>query len=198
MKEAELESWAQLVSTATSQAMSNLSRMVGQEISVTSFKLRQTRVAEVSHLMGGPETETVAIYLTVSGGADGHIILMSDPHMAYGFVDMLMGLPAGSTQALGEMEESALGELGNIVGSSFLNTLADATGLTLLPSPPSVMTDMAGALLDVIAAGILLTQDDAFVAETAFRAPDRDISGQFYVIPTQDLLRVLLERSAAA
>jgi hypothetical protein len=52
---------------------------------------------------------------------------------------------------------------------------------------------MAGALLDVVASDILLTQDDAFVAQTSFRAPDRDISGQFFVIPTQDLLRVLLE-----
>jgi chemotaxis protein CheC len=125
-------------------------------------------------------------------------MLMYDPEMAHGFVDMLMGLPAGSTQSLGEMEESALGELGNIVGSSFLNALADATGLTLLPSPPSVMTDMAGALLDVITADILLTQDDGFVAKTAFHAPDRDISGQFFVIPTHALLTALLERRPAA
>jgi chemotaxis protein CheC len=178
--------------------MANLSQFLGQEIGVESFGLRQIQIARISHLMGGPETETVGIYLTVSGGADGHIMLMYDPQMAYGFVDMLMGHAQGTTHTLGEMETSALGELGNIVGSSFLNSLADATELTLQPSPPSVMTDMAGALLDIIAADILLTQDEAFVAETSFRAPDRDISGQFYVIPTQDLLRVLLDRKSAA
>ncbi len=84
------------------------------------------------------------------------------------------------------------------MGSSFLNALADATGLTLLPSPPHVMTDMAGALLDIIAADILQTQDDAFVAEATYTAPDRDISGMFFVIPTQDLLTVLLESRTAA
>ena len=109
-----------------------------------------------------------------------------------------MGLPAGSTQTLGEMEESALGELGNIVGSGFLNALADATGLTLQPSPPTVMTDMAGALLDIIASDILLTQDDAFVAEANFHAPGRDIKGMFFVIPTQNLLHALLESRSAA
>ena len=60
------------------------------------------------------------------------------------------------------------------------------------------MIDMAGALLDIIAADILLTEDEAFVAETAFRTADRDIAGQFFVIPTQDLLRVLLETRLAA
>jgi chemotaxis protein CheC len=135
MKDVELAFWAELVSKATSMAISNLSQMVGQEIGVVAFRLRQIQVAEISHLMGGPETETVGIYLTVSGGADGHVMLMYDPKMAYGFVDMLMGLPPGSTQSLGEVEASALGELGNVVGSSFLNALAGATGLTLMPSP---------------------------------------------------------------
>lgn len=198
MKDDELAFWAQLVSKGTRNAITNLSQMVGQDIKVGSFSLRQIPVAEISSLLGGPDTTSVGIYLTVSGSADGHIMLMYDPQMAYGFVDMLMGLPAGSTQSLGEMEESALGELGNVVGSSFLNALADSTGLTLLPSPPTVMTDMAGALVDVVAADILLTQDDAFLAETAFVAPDREISGMFFVIPTQALLDALVESRQAA
>ncbi len=198
MNDVEMAFWAQLVSKGTTNAIANLSQMVGQEIAVESFGLRQIPVAKISQLMGGPDTEAIGIYLTVSGSADGHIMLMYDPKMAHGFVDMLMGLPPGSTETLGEMEESALGELGNIVGSSFLNALADATGLTLMPSPPKVITDMAGALLDIVAADILLTQDDAFVAETTFHAPDRAITGQFFVLPTQDLLRVLLERRPAA
>ncbi len=198
MNDKETAVWAELVSKGTNRAMSNLSKMVGQEIKVTSFGLRQIPVAETSQLVGGPEVEAVGIYLTVSGSADGHIMLMYDPKMAYGFVDMLMGQPEGTTQALGEMESSALGELGNIMGSSFLNALAESTGLTLLPSPPHVMTDMAGALLDIIAADILQTQDDAFVAEATYQAPDRDISGMFFVIPTQNLLRVLVESRIAA
>ena len=185
MNDVEMAFWAQLVSKGTTNAIASLSQFVGQDISVESFGLKRIPVAQISELMGGPETEAIGIYLTVSGSADGHIMLMYDPEMAHGFVDMLMGQPQGTTQTLGEMEESALGELGNIVGSSFLNALADATG-------------MAGALLDIIAADILLTQDDAFVAETAFHAPDRAVKGQFFVIPTQDLLRVLLERRPAA
>lgn len=198
MKDDELAFWAQLVNKGTRNAIANLSQMVGQEIKVDSFSLRQIPVADISKLLGGPDTTSVGIYLTVSGSADGHIMLMYDPQMAYGFVDLLMGLPAGSTQTLGEMEKSALGELGNVVGSSFLNALVDVTGLTLLPSPPTVMTDMVGALVDVVAADILLTQDDAFLAETAFVAPDRQISGMFFVIPTQALLNALLESRRAA
>ncbi len=198
MNDQEIAFWAELVNKGTNNAMNNLSQMVGQDIQVTSFGLRQIPVAETSQLMGGADVEAIGIYLTVSGSADGHIMLMYDPRMAYGFVDLLMGQPEGTTEALGEMESSALGELGNIMGSSFLNALADATGLTLMPSPPHVMTDMAGALLDIIAADILQTQDDAFVAEATYQAPGRNISGMFFVIPTQNLLQVLLDTRTAA
>jgi chemotaxis protein CheC len=125
-------------------------------------------------------------------------MLVLDPKIAYAFVDLLMEQPPDTTQSLGEMEQSALGEMGNIIGSHFLNALADATGLALKPSPPAVMTDMAGALLDIVAADIMLTQDEAFVAETTFHAPDREISGLFFVVPSESLFNALMEKVAAA
>ena len=198
MKDVDVAFWANLVGNVTRQAMANLSQMVGQEIDIRSFRLTHMPVAAITRLMDSPENETVGIYLTVSGSADGHILLMYDPAMAYGFVDLLMGQAQETTRLLGEIEESALEELGNIVGSSFLNALANATGLTLMPSPPKLVRDMAGALLDTIAADILLTQDEAFVAEAAYHVAGHDISGRFFVIPTQDLLGVILERRPAA
>ena len=198
MRDVDLAYWAQLVSKATTNAMTSLSQMTGQEISVTSFGMKQIPVAEISSLMGGPETISVGIYLTVSGSANGHIMLMLDPKMALGFVDMLMQVPAGTTQTLGDMERSALGEMGNVVGSAFLNTLADSGGLRLIPSPPTIRIDMAGALMDIVAADILLTRDDAFVAETTYRSPNREISGLFFVMPSEELLTALLESQRAA
>lgn len=167
MKDTELAFGAQLVSTGMTSAMSSLSQMLGRDIKVASFSLKQIPVAEICHLVGGPETVSVGIYVAVSGSADGHILLLCEPKIARGLVDMMMQIPAGSTQALGEMEQSALGELGNVVGSSFLNVLADSTGLEIRPSSPTVMVDMAGALLDAIAARIMMTQDDALVAVTS-------------------------------
>ena len=49
--------------------------------------------------MGGANVEAIGIYLTVSGSADGYIMLMYNPKMAYGFVDLLMDQPEGTTQA---------------------------------------------------------------------------------------------------
>ena len=198
MNDEDVAFWKRLVGKGMDNAITNLSQLVGQEIESDSFEFKQIPVAETSQLMGGPDIEAVGIYVTVSSSAQRHIMLMYDPKMACGFVDLLMGLPGGTTQSLGEMEQSALGELGNIVGSSFLNALADSTGLTLMPSPPTVMRDMAGALLDLVAADMLLSQNDAFVADLSYLAPDREIAGRLLIIPSQGLLDALLKTRTAA
>jgi chemotaxis protein CheC len=190
--------WADVIQKGTNKAIDNLSQMIGQKVEVGSFNLRSVPIADISQICGGPEVMSVGIYLTVTGTADGHLMLIYDPKIACSFVDLLMMQPPNTTQALGEMEQSALGEMGNIVGASFLSVLSDDVGMDLRPSPPAVMMDMAGALLDIIAADLLMTQDEAFVAETTFRAPDREISGMFFVMPSASLLAALLEWGSAA
>lgn len=198
MNDRTLAPWTDLVSLGTRHAMTGLSEMLGEEIAVTSFALKRTPVAELANVVGGPDVDAVGIYLTVSGAAQGHLMLIYEPRIAYAFVDLLMGQPADTTQELDEMGRSALGEMGNIIGAFFLNAIADATGLELMPSPPAVMTDMAGALLDVVTAEILMRQDDTYVAETTFTTADREIEGQFMVIPSEELLQALLETTKAA
>lgn len=198
MSNVSVGSWAELVSRGTDNAMSGLSQMVGSEISVNAFGLRRVPVAEIAGIVGGPDIMAVGIYLTVSGSADGHLMLMYDPKIASAFVDLLMMQEVGTTTELGEMEHSALGEMGNVIGAFFLNALADETGLDLHPSPPSVMTDMSGALLDVITADILLTADETYLVETTFAVEGQEISGVFFVIPSENLLQALIQAGAEA
>lgn len=198
MDERALAFWTEIAGRGFRQAMASLSKLVDRKIAVNSFGLRRVEMGELPELMGGAEAEAVGIYLTISGPAHGHLMLLYDPRMAVGFAQMLLGGQREPTEGLGALERSALGELGNIMGSSFLNVLADSTGLRLAPSPPIVLTDMAGALFDIIAADVLLTQDHAFLAQTEFRMADLSTTGAFIVVPRQDLLEVLLQHRSAA
>ena len=75
---------------------------------------------------------------------------------------------------------------------------SDATDLDLRPSPPAVMADMAGALLDIVTADILLTQDETYVAESTFSVAGNEISGMFFVMPSEQLLSALATVRRAA
>ena len=122
-------------------------------------------------------------------------MLIHQPEIAFAITDILLGNDPGTTRSLQAMERSALAELGNIIGSSFLNAIADSLGLALRPSPPEVILDMAGAILDIAFVEILQESDDVFVAETAFGTEDRQANGTFIVIPSLNFLKVILEHS---
>lgn len=180
-----------LIQQATERSMSNLSQMLGTAIATERFSVHKAALTEISQLVGGPEVVSVGIYLSVSGDAEGHIMLIYEPAVAYAFVDLMMMQPPNTTTALGDMESSALGELGNVIGASFLNVIADAAGVGLKPSPPAVLMDMAGSLMDIVVSDMLPHQTHTLIAETVFRAPDREISGSFFVMASDQLLGAL-------
>lgn len=191
MTDIEQLAWAGLVSKGISNSITGLSQMVGQEIVPTSLNPKVVEINEVPEMIGGAEAVMVGVYLQISGSATGHMVLVYQPQAAYELLDMLMGMEPGTTNSIGDLERSALGEMGNITGSFFLNSLSEATGLCFMPSPPAVMMDMAGAILNVALAEIMMETDEACVVEATFGTSDRQVNGTFLVMPSLGLITML-------
>ncbi len=191
----EMRLWGSLALKGIDNAMTGLATMVNREIRMSSLSLKQVPASEAPNLVGGADKMVIGIYLAFEGDATGHLMLVHQPDVALAIIDMLLGNAPGTTGDLNEMEQSALGEMGNIIGSSFLNAIADALDLSLRPSPPEVILDMAGAILDVAFAEILQQSDDVIVAETSFGTSDRQARGTFLVIPSLNFLKVILSHA---
>jgi chemotaxis protein CheC len=181
---------AHLFGEGVNNAIEGLSQMAGREVKVVSMDIKKVPVKDIPDLFGGPEALIIAIYVEIFGKTSGHMVVVYKPEIAFGLVDLLLGQPAGTTKELNEMESSTLGEVGNIMGSFFLNYLSDTTGQRLKPSPPAVMMDMAGAVLDSTLANILAHGDETYVVDTIFGTKDRQVSGTFMVIsaPSQEAI----------
>ena len=91
------------------------------------------------------------------------------------------------SSSMGEMERSALMELGNIVTSSYLNALSDMTGITFQPSTPSLAVDMASAIFGTVMVTTGLVDDHLILCQTAIETEQDDISGNIFVFPYQGL-----------
>ena len=93
------------------------------------------------------------------------------------------------------MGQSALGEIGNIVGTSYINALAQMTGLEIEPSPPQAATDMLGAIVATradAASPAPTTSRSCSTPTSTSRARTARLS--FLMLPTRDGVEELLGR----
>ncbi len=185
--------WTWLASKGITNALAGLSQMTGREINVNSLDVKWLPAKDAAVLLGGTEAPGIGIHLSIGGDATGHILLMHDPRVAFQLIDLQLDLPLGSTQELGEIERCALGDIGNITGTFFLNTLADSANLVLMPSPPVVIVDTVRAIMNVPLEFIREKQEDALVVRATFSADKRQIDGSFLILPTTDFMKTILK-----
>lgn len=125
--------------------------------------------------------------------------MMIVPHQkALELVDLLMDLPPGTTQYLGPLERSALGELGNLCGSFFLNSVAGKMNADFRPSPPAVMVDMIGAILEIVVVTTGGISEHALLVQANFMDGSRCVEADFWVIPDMNSLQDLIKKNSVA
>lgn len=166
-----------------SNSAQGLSKMIGQELTVYSPDVDLVPLAEIPDILGGPENDAVGVYLRVDGELTGQIMMVISYNQALEFCDMVLDVPSGTTTEFGRMERSALSEIGNLTGTFFLNAIYEITGLTSYPSPPAVMVDMVGSILDVVIATMGTISDQIMMFKAAFQIGERKIQADFWIIP---------------
>jgi len=139
--------------------------------------------ARLSEIAGNPEDLVAGIYITVSGNLPGHALLIFPYESALTLVDILLSRPMGSTKSLGEMEESVIQEVGNIVTSSYLTVLSNFYQCTMLPSPPSLAVDMAAAVIDSMLLNTGKFDEDTICIVTKFTGIRKSLRGFFLYVP---------------
>jgi chemotaxis protein CheC len=160
-----------------------LSGLMGQEVTIHVPRVRLSTSHDVCDAVGGPESLVLGAYLTISGDITGHVMLIFPCKRALECVDLMCGLPRGTTVEVDEMADSAIAELGNIVGSAFVNALADHINLILHPSPPTVVNDMAFALVEAVYAEVLAQGGDAAMIDTEIEDGRGHVAGILIVAP---------------
>lgn len=160
-----------------------LSGLMGQQIAIEVPNVRIGTKADACDAVGGEESLVLGAYLTISGDITGHVMLLFPEGRALECVDLMCGQPAGTTTEPDELAESAIGELGNIVGSAFVNALADDLNLILHPSPPSILHDMAIALVQTVYAEVLSQGGDVVMMDAVFEDEKGRTAGLLIVAP---------------
>jgi chemotaxis protein CheC len=188
-----------LTSVATdgaARAGRGLSGLMGQEIAIHVPNIRVGTKDDACDAVGGEESVVIGSYLSITGDITGHVMLLFPEPRALACVDLMVGQEPGTTTEPDEMACSAISELGNIVGSAFVNALADHLNLVLHPSPPQLLHDMAIALVETVYAEVLSQGGDVVMMDAVFEDQKGRTAGLLIVAPDPVSLSAL-ERVAA-
>jgi len=186
-----------IASEGIKNAAAGFSGMVGRKIDVDSPKLEIIPILTIPKVVGGPEDDAVGVYLRFEGDMVGQIMMIIPYQKALELADMLMGVDKGTTQTLGAMERSALGELGNLCGSFFLNSIAKSVNADIRPSPPAVMVDMVGAILDIVVATVGGLTEHVLLVHANLMDGTRFVETDFWVLPDMKALQSLMKKPVA-
>lgn len=173
-------------------AMTALATMVDHRIDMSVPQVGIVSLGEFSQMAGGPEAPAVGVYMPVTGDAPGHVAFLLSEESACHLTDELLGRELGTTADLGEIERSALTEVGNIMASSYLVAICEMTGLNLYSSPPALAVDMTAAILSTIAVAFASLEDQALTVTTQMQEGGGKVDGFFIFIPESGSLSAIL------
>ncbi len=186
------ELWSRIINNPDAQGLlrlamrhvaRDLSDMCGRSIKLNKLQLETVSCEALAWLNEVPEAEMVAIYLSTGNDLPGHALLALTQEDARYLADWLLELRPGTTGRLGTLEYSALAEVGNQALSSFLNILAEFTGVPLHPSPPAVSADVLVNILQQITTTALPLADEFLLIKTNFKDSHDSVQIQFWVWP---------------
>jgi len=186
--ELQLDALRELANIGSGTASTALSSMLGRSVDISVPNAKALPFAEAVEAAGPAEQDITAIVLGITGEMQGTVLLLVPPADADAMCRML-GVEPDDEFAL-----SALGEIGNIVGTSYINALAGMTGMDIEPTPPSTTTDMLGALVASVLAGAAATGDVALMLDSNLLVEGEDCSISFLLVPDQGGVDVLLSR----
>jgi chemotaxis protein CheC len=190
----QLDALREVANIGAGHAATALSQMTGGTIMISVPTINIARLEDVPPQISGPEEPVACVLMNMLGDLTGRTLLVFPKPTAIRLSELMLRRPAGSSQNLGELEQSAIKEAGNILSGAYMNALSDFMGLMLLPSPPSLAIDMSTAVLTTAYLQFGGDLDYVFCVESEFFMKDLNehLRGFFLLLPDAASLQAIL------
>jgi chemotaxis protein CheC len=194
LKALQLDALREVANIGAGHAATALSQMIGGTIMISVPTINVSRLEEVPPQVSAPEEPVAAVLMHMLGDLTGRTLLVFPKTTAIRLAELMLRRPHGTSQELGEMEQSAIKEAGNILSSAYMNALSDFMGMMLLPSPPSLAVDMSNAVLTTAYLQFGTDRDYVFCVESEFYMTDvkERLRGFFLLLPDPASLQAIL------
>lgn len=185
---------SELANIGLGHATTALASMTGRAFNMSVPYVESMALEQVPERLGAGEKLAVGITMPIEGEAEGHIVFLTSWESARSLWRMILGTAPEDNLVVGDMEASALLEVGNIINSSFLSAISDMTNMRMESTPPHMAVDMAASILQSVVVEASLVDHVALAIRTEIHDYQGSFEGFFLYIPTLDGLRTAFRK----
>ena len=195
LNDMQLDVLREIGNIGAGNAATALATILDERVEISLPQVRITDFDTAVNALGGAETMTVGVLVNFSGEASGMIMLLLNIEDAKGVMSILVQEDEdGEDGQLSDMKLSAIKEIGNILGSSYINSISTLTGLRINVSIPYIAIDMAGALMSVPIIEFGSVGDKVMFIEECFSAEENKLTSNIIMFAEIETLKIIMER----
>ena len=188
LNDLQLDALREMSNIGSGNAATALASMLGQSVDLHVPTALVLELADAVDAVGNAEDTVSAVIIGVFGDLDATVLLLFDPESA-NTLCALLGVEGDPEMAL-----SALGEIGNILGSSYVQAMGTMTNLHMEPHPPVAMADMLGAIVASVLAVTAADTDLALLLDSKMTVDGTACKFGFLYVPSGAGVTLLLDR----
>lgn len=193
LKSLQLDALRETANIGAGHAATALSQMTGSTIMIKVPSIAITDIADVPRF-AEEEQPVAAVTMQMLGDLTGRTLLVFPQPTVMRMAELMLRRPVSSSTELGELEQSAIKEAGNILSGAYMNALSEFLGVLLLPSPPTLVIDRSDAVLESAIIASAASPDTILCVESEFifmNTADH-VRGFFLLLPDPASLQVML------
>lgn len=194
LNEMHIDVLREIGNIGSGNAATALASILSNTVSIDVPKVNIVDVNEAICELGGPEKIAIGVLGKLGGEIEGLMMFLIGSEYAHTILKVL-GCPGkADPKEFSEMEQSAISELGNILISSYVNSIAELSKLTIKTSVPALCVDMIGAILSVPAIEMANVSDKIIFIEDNFVSKEYSIAANMLLVPNIKSLEMIMRR----
>lgn len=188
----QLDAMQELANIGAAHSATTLSQMLNCHVNMNVPEIDIVDISRTGQLLTDEVTTLVVFELQGDVPHGGYLVLHFPKDSAVRTANILIG-SVDSTRTPGEMDQSAILEVGNIMISSFLSATSDLLGIIMLPSPPVLVVDMTHAVIESLIASMTIEVDNVVVFRVNMTSDEYEIAANILIFLEVSTLQMVAE-----
>ncbi len=189
-----LDTLREVGSIGAGNAATALSSLLGRRVDMNLPSVRVMEFNEAVEKIGGFEAIVSGVLVKLGGEINGIMLCIQQMDFINVVTSSMMSRSINDFQELGEIETSALTEVGNIMISSYMRAIADLSGIQFQMSVPSHSVNMLGGILTVPMAAFGNQSNHVLMVGGQFCCDGVEVHNDLLLFPDINSLNYMLHK----